>query len=169
MGKLLRFEGWALVNHAYKWNKQKEQSWAIHWRRKKPRVRPHGPCNLPADVQEAFLPAWRQKTLGTRANGLTTAAESLAFGLQLFDGYSAVLAVCICLTISDNKAWASHGSCLIFFCFFIIFLYKYIFVCQSFDSSFNLWHLKGVKNLIALPFQDGSEMPTVEWMVFEQA
>ena len=67
-----------------------EQSLAIHWREKKPRARPHAPCNLSADVQEAFLPAWRQKTLGTRANGLTTAAESLAFGLQSVDGYSAI-------------------------------------------------------------------------------
>ena len=90
MSKLRRFEGWALVNHAYKWNKQKEQSLAIHWRGKKPRTRPRAPCNLSADVQEVFLPAWRQKTLGTRANGLTTAAESLAFGLQLVDGYSAI-------------------------------------------------------------------------------
>ena len=57
----------------------------------------------------------------------------------------------------------------VFLFFFIIFLYKYIFVCQSFDSSFNQGHSKGVKNLIALPFQDGSEMPTVEWMVSEQA
>ena len=143
-------------------------------------VRPHAPFNLSADVQESFLPAWRQ-TLGTRASSLTTAAESLAFGLQLFDSYSTIQKrsrkkIMIAqfsqstfawqFQTSDNKAWASHGPCLKFFVFNYFFIY--IFVCQSFDGLFNPWHSKGVKNLITLPFHDGSEMPTVEWMISKQ-
>ena len=39
--------------------------------------------SISAAVQESFLPAWRQMTLGVCANGLAMAAESLAFGLQV--------------------------------------------------------------------------------------
>ena len=144
-------------------------------------VRPHAPFNLSADVQESFLPAWRQTTLGARPSSLTTAAESLAFGLQLFDSYSTIQkrrrkkimiaqfsqsAFAWQFQTSDNKAWASHGPCLKFFVFNNFFIY--IFVCQSFDGLFNPWHSKGVKNSITLPFHDGSEMPTVEWMISKQ-
>ena len=144
-------------------------------------VRPHAPFNLSADVQESFLPAWRQTTLGTHASSLTTAVESLAFGLQLFDSYSTIQktrrkkimiaqfsqsAFAWQFQTSDNKVWASHGPCLKFFVFNNFFIY--IFVCQSFDGLFNPWHSKGVKNSITLPFHDGSEMPTVEWMISKQ-
>ena len=143
-------------------------------------VRPHAPFNLSADVQESFLPAWRQTTLGTHASSLTTAVESLAFGLQLFDSYSTIQKTRKKIVIaqfsqsafawqfqtSDNKAWASHGPCLKLFVFNNFFIY--IFVCQSFDGLFNPWHSKGVKNSITLPFHDGSEMPTVEWMISKQ-
>ena len=143
-------------------------------------VRPHAPFNLSADVQESFLPTWRQTTLGTHASSLTTAVESLAFGLQLFDSYSTIQKTRKKIVIaqfsqsafawqfqtSDNKAWASHGPCLKFFVFNNFFIY--IFVCQSFDGLFNPWHSKGVKNSITLPFHDGSEMPTVEWMISKQ-
>ena len=104
-------------------------------------VRPHAPFNLSADVQESFLPAWRQTMLGMRTSSLTTAVESLAFGLQLFYSYSTIQkrrrkkimiaqfsqsAFAWQFQTSDNKAWASHGPCLKFLVFNNFF---YLHIC----------------------------------------